>query len=46
MMEYDINRFEFVKTQKKKKKKKKKTNTSSGVEITASCQQKLTEKIG
>ena len=23
-MEYDINRFEFVKTQKKKKKKKKK----------------------
>ena len=23
MMEYDINRFEFVKTQKKKKKKKK-----------------------
>ena len=24
MMEYDINRFEFVKTQKKKKKKKKK----------------------
>ena len=22
-MEYDINRFEFVKTQKKKKKKKK-----------------------
>ena len=44
-MEYDINRFEFVKTQKKKKKKKK-TNTSSGVEITASCQQKLTEKIG
>ena len=46
-MEYDINRFEFVKTQKKKKKKqKKKTNTSSGVEITASCQQKLTEKIG
>ena len=22
MMEYDINRFEFVKTQKKKKKKK------------------------
>ena len=45
MMEYDINRFEFVKTQKKKKKKKK-TNTSSGVEITASCQQKLTEKIG
>ena len=45
MMEYDINRFEFVKTQKKKKKKKK-TNTTSGVEITASCQQKLTEKIG
>ena len=44
MMEYDINRFEFVKTQKKKQKKK--TNTSSGVEITASCQQKLTEKIG
>ena len=24
MMEYDINRFEFVKTQKKKKKKKNK----------------------
>ena len=45
MMEYDINRFEFVKTQKKKKKKKKK-NTKSGVEKTASCQQKLTEKIG
>ena len=44
-MEYDINRFEFVKTQKKQKNKKK-TNTSSGVEITASCQQKLTEKIG
>ena len=22
MMEYDVNRFEFVKTQKKKKKKK------------------------
>ena len=43
MMEYYINIFEFVKTQKKKKKK---TNTSSGVEITASCQQKLTEKIG
>ena len=43
-MEYDINRFEFVKTQKKKKKKKK--NKKTGVEKTASCQQKLTEKIG
>ena len=41
-MEYDVNRFEFVKTQKKKKN----TNTSSWVEITASCQQKLTENIG